>query len=35
MYADRLYQLQCDLWEVCYVGGIVALGTVGYEDRVE
>ena len=35
MFADRLYPLWRDLWEVHYVAGTVALGAVGFEDRVE
>ena len=35
IYADQLYLLWRDLWNVHYVPGTVALGAVGFEDRVE
>ena len=35
MYAEQLYLLWRDLLEVHCVAGTVALGAVGFEDRVE
>ena len=35
MYTDRLDLLWRDLWELHDVAGTVALGAVGFEDRVE
>ena len=35
MFADRLFLLWRDLWEIHYVAGIVALGAVGFENALK